>query len=79
MTEEQPVSRVAVDFDGVLHSYSSGWSAHDHIPDAPVDGAIEWLNLTAAHHPVVVFTTRASTEAGRAAVIAWLRAGRLHR
>ena len=35
---------LAIDFDGVLHSYSSGWKGSRNIPDPPVDGAIEWLN-----------------------------------
>ncbi len=34
---------LCIDFDGVLHSYSSGWKGVDTIPDPPVDGAIEWL------------------------------------
>lgn len=34
---------ICVDFDGVIHSYSSGWQGVDVIPDPPVEGAIEWL------------------------------------
>ena len=34
---------LCVDFDGVLHSYSSGWRGPRHIPDPPVAGAIEWV------------------------------------
>lgn len=34
---------ICVDFDGVLHSYTSGWQGVDVISDPPVDGAIEWL------------------------------------
>ena len=63
---------IAVDFDGVLHSYRSPWTAHEAIPDPPVDGAIDWLNEVCAHFPVVVFTTRAATPAGRAAIVEWL-------
>lgn len=41
---------ICVDFDGVIHSYSSGWKGPRSIPDPPVEGAIEWLericNLT---------------------------------
>lgn len=34
---------LCIDFDGVLHSYSSGWKGPRNIPDPPVEGAIEWL------------------------------------
>lgn len=34
---------ICVDFDGVIHSYTSGWKGADVIPDEPVPGAIEWL------------------------------------
>lgn len=40
---------ICVDFDGVIHSYKSGWKGVDVIPDPPVDGAIDWLLL---HLPV---------------------------
>lgn len=34
---------ICVDFDGVIHSYKSGWKGVAIIPDPPVPGAIEWL------------------------------------
>lgn len=34
---------ICVDFDGVIHSYNSGWQGADVIPDPPVPGAIKWL------------------------------------
>ena len=64
---------VAVDFDGVIHRYDSPWIAHHVIPDAPVDGAIEWLHSIIQRFDVVIFTTRGKTWRGRRAVRAWLR------
>lgn len=36
-------AKICVDFDGVIHSYKSGWCGVTCIPDPPVPGAIEWL------------------------------------
>lgn len=63
---------VAVDFDGVIHSYSSPWVNPETIPDPPVTGAIEWLNGIVDDFTVVIFTTRGKTIEGRGAVRKWL-------
>jgi hypothetical protein len=34
---------LCLDFDGVIHSYTSGWKGPRNIPDPPVPGAIEWI------------------------------------
>jgi hypothetical protein len=64
---------VAVDFDGVIHSYTSAWVSEEFIPDPPVEGAIEWLNEISRHFTVVIHTTRGRTFEGRAAVFHYLR------
>lgn len=63
---------VAVDFDGVIHSYVSGWEGADVISDAPVPGAIDFLNELAEHFTVVIFTTRAAHEGAPEAISDWL-------
>ena len=32
---------LCLDFDGVLHSYTSGWVGHDEVADGPMPGAVE--------------------------------------
>lgn len=64
---------VAVDFDGVIHRYDSPWTKAHHIPDGPVEGAIEWLNETIQKMDIVIFSTRCKTWIGRWAVRRWLR------
>ncbi len=63
---------VAVDFDGVIHSYSSPWIAPHIIPDPPVPGAIEWLSAMIQDFEVIIFTTRGKTWRGRRAVKRWI-------
>lgn len=63
---------IAVDFDGVLHSYTSPWVAPHVIPDPPVPGAMDWLSNIQLHFDVVIFTTRGRTWRGRRAVRRWL-------
>lgn len=64
--------RVSVDFDGVLHSYTSKWVTESVIPDPPVPGAIDWLNKLAESFDIAVHTTRARTPEGREAVALYL-------
>jgi hypothetical protein len=63
---------VAVDFDGVLHSYTTPWIDAVTIPDPPVPGAMEWLQQISDDFQVIVFTTRGKTDAGKSAVMEWV-------
>lgn len=63
---------IAVDFDGVLHSYISPWTKPHEIPDPPVEGAIDWLRSMISHFDVVIFSTRCKTWRGRRAIRDWL-------
>lgn len=64
---------IAVDFDGVIHSYTSKWTTASEIPDPPVEGAIEWLHEMVQKFEVIIFSTRAETFAGQYAIKAWLK------
>ena len=65
---------LCIDFDGVLHSYTSGWQGADKIPDDPVDGAIDWLLDIAASEvfEAHIFSSRSHQEGGRDAMRDWL-------
>ncbi len=65
---------ISVDFDGVLHSYTSGWQGVDTIPDLPVDGAIAWLSdvLSVDQFHVVIFSARSCDLKGIDAMKRWL-------
>lgn len=64
---------ICVDFDGVLHSYTSGWQGASVIPDGPVPGAIEWLTKLTEEFDVAVCSARARRPWGWWAVRGWLR------
>jgi hypothetical protein len=64
---------VCLDFDGVLHSYRSGWCGSEIIPDPPVHGTRESVARLRQHYRVVVHSSRCHLEAGRRAVQHWLQ------
>jgi len=61
-----------VDFDGVIHSYKSGWKGAAVIPDDPVEGAIAWLEAIVDEFDVRIFSARCNDTSGIAAMIEWL-------
>lgn len=64
---------VVFDFDGVIHSYTSGWLGVTNIPDPPVPGIKEAIaEIRAAGYEVVVVSTRTADVLGFQAVRAWL-------
>ena len=86
----QPI--ICVDFDGVIHSYVSGWKGVSVIPDPPVEGAIDWIqdNLPVPEElggsfvpphegPVVqIYSSRSKSWFGRRAMKKWLIEHGLH-
>jgi hypothetical protein len=64
---------VAVDFDGVLHSYTTPWKNARTIPDEPIPGAMEWLDAMVKHFNIAIFSTRNHQWGGCRAMRRWLR------
>lgn len=70
---------VALDFDGVIHSYTSGWMGFDVIPDPPVEGIKELIDeLREIGYLVVIYSTRCSRVAGKIAIIKWLEKNEIY-
>lgn len=67
---------LSVDFDGVLHSYTSGWKGAGVVCDPPVPGAMAFLYAAERHFDVHVFSSRSNQDGGieamRAALTMWL-------
>ena len=65
---------ICVDFDGVLHSYSSGFKGPGTIPDPPVAGAIGWLvgMINDDRFRVCIYSSRSKFPEGVKAMRHWL-------
>ena len=64
---------VVFDFDGVIHSYTSGWKGVDVIPDEPVKGIENALKeIHEAGYEVVIVSTRCANLEGEKAIAKWL-------
>lgn len=68
--ESKPI--LCLDFDGVIHSYTSGWKGACEIPDPPVEGAIAFLREAVKHFRVHIFSSRSCQEGGTTAMASWL-------
>lgn len=63
---------VVLDFDGVIHSYTSGWKGIDIIPDPPVKGIKEAIDKIREKYKVVVVSARSASSIGRTAIEKYL-------
>ena len=69
---ERSVKTVCIDFDGVIHSYRSGWKGVENIPDPPIHGVREAIAHLRKRYRVVVHSARGNTPEGCAAIRRWL-------
>lgn len=65
---------LCLDFDGVIHSYTSGWQGAAIIPDRPVPGAMEFICQAVEQFRVVVYSSRSGQPGGVEAMEGWLLA-----
>jgi hypothetical protein len=69
---------LCIDFDGVLHAYTSGWQGVDKVADGPTPGAMAFLREAAKTFQVHVYSSRSGSRNGvgamKAALYGWLRA-----
>jgi hypothetical protein len=65
---------LCLDFDGVIHSYTSGWKGARNIPDPPMPGALNFITEAIEEGwDVVIHSSRARHFGGISAMRAWLR------
>lgn len=63
---------LVLDFDGVIHSYESGWSGAAEIRDAPVVGSIAFLEEALNFYEVAIYSSRSHQPGGIKAMQEWL-------
>lgn len=65
---------LCLDFDGVIHAYTTPWQGADKIPDPSVPGAIEWLlQAFKRGYDIAIFSARSSQPGGIPAMRYWLK------
>ena len=62
---------LCLDFDGVCHSYVSGWKGASVIPDPPVDGLFDFLMQAKEYFDIQIFSSRSNQPGGIAAMRDW--------
>lgn len=69
-----PSRLICLDFDGVVHSYTSGWQGPRTIPDPPVDGALEFIHRALVMgYRVAIYSSRSRYLGGRRAMRRWMK------
>lgn len=63
---------LCLDFDGVLHSYTSKWAGATVVSDPPVEGARKFLLSALEKFDVCVLSSRSHEEGGRQAMAIWV-------
>ncbi len=63
---------LCLDFDGVIHSYTTGWQGAAVIPDPPVYGAEQFILEAMEKFQVVVFSSRSHQDGGALAMANYL-------
>ena len=61
-----------IDFDGVIHSYTSPWTGVDEVSDPPVPGAFEFLEEVIDIYDTCIYSSRSKKEEGVEAMREWL-------
>jgi len=62
---------LSLDFDGVIHLYTSGWTDVLNIADGPVPGAFNFIREALDHFEVAIFSGRSAHPGGVEAIQKW--------
>lgn len=62
---------ICIDFDGVIHSYTSGWKGIDVISDPPNNKSFAALTEYVKHFEVCIYSSRSKNQNGIEAIKKW--------
>ena len=64
---------ICVDFDGVLHKYTSPWESHEIISDGPVPEALNWIRkmMDDGRFEIHIYSSRSRFPTGLEAMKMW--------
>lgn len=68
--------RIGLDYDGVIHSYTSGWTGSPVPEDPPVEGAkefVQWLLDMGAEVVIITARIREQGDGNEQAIREWLK------
>jgi hypothetical protein len=64
---------ICLDFDGVVHSYKSGWQGAANIPDKPVPGAFQFIERCLGRgYDVAIFSSRSNEKGAIKSMQSWM-------
>lgn len=63
---------LCLDFDGVIHSYTSGWVSPTTIQDEPIKGALDFIVQAQSAFSVHIFSSRSHCAGGVEAMEKWM-------
>lgn len=63
---------LCLDFDGVLHNYSSGWQGAEVVSDLPVPGAVHFVMEALEIFDIHIYSSRSHQKGGIAAMKTWI-------
>lgn len=69
LSSNKPI--LCLDFDGVCHSYTSGWQGADVISDPPVEGLFDFLEEVEQAFDIQIFSSRSNQPGGILAMQQW--------
>lgn len=68
---KRPKPILCLDFDGTIHSYSSGWCGPTVVADPPVEGALRWIWEASKYFQIAIYSSRSSQPGGIEAMKRW--------
>lgn len=74
MSKSKPI--LCLDFDGVIHKYTTPWTNPETISDDITDGFFEWADSASRYFTLVIYSSRSKSEKAIEAMQFWLYAQR---